>query len=178
MIKNYLKDHNKVSFILSFSLGFIVGLGFYLSDKIDNDTFLQLTYNILQSSISLLVMVMVIFIFVAGHIKNEANELHNKNKNPTNYTEESISEAVKRNTEHSNNIQRLNKIMDDTSTRSTNLLLFIAVSIILTLSGLIIEEKVFQIYGSLYLGGITFTIMYLIFWAHLVLSQWKKILIT
>ena len=47
MIKNYLKDHNKVSFILSFSLGFIVGLGFYLSDKIDNDTFLQLTYNII-----------------------------------------------------------------------------------------------------------------------------------
>ena len=178
MVKNYLKDHNKVSFSLSLFLGFLVGLGFYLSDKIDNDTFLQLTYNILQSSISMLVMVMVIFIFVVGHIKNETNELRNKSKNPIGYTEESISEAEKRNTEHSNNIQKLNKIMNDTSSRSINLLLFITVSIILTLSGLIIEDKFFQIYGSLYLGGITFTIMYLIFWLHLVLSQWKKILIT
>ncbi len=167
--------HNISSFIAALIISSLVGSSFFFSDKIDEETFLQLTYNILQSSIALLIMLMVVFIFVVGHIENKTNNLRNET-NSNNPTKNDFSDVENTISNYYESIKKLIKIMNDTSSRSINLLLFIAISIILALFGFIIPNNFFQIYGSFYLGLITFILIYLVCWLHLILSQWKKII--
>ena len=174
MVKDNLFVHHVASFITAFILSFLVGLSFFYSDQIGKDSFLQLTYNVLQSSITLLVMLMVVFIFVVGHVQNKENDLH-KEKKSNNLAENSYSDVVDPISKYNKSIRKLIEIMNDTTSRSVNLLLFIALSIILALFGFIIPNNFFQIYASFYLGSITFIIIYLICWLYLILSQWKKI---